>query len=126
MMRLAVAAFVLAACGGDVGQGTPDAPVQMDAPPANVVALSSCPAVVDATVMDSATAFIPKDTTIPRTGVVKFALTAEHFVVPNTLGNTDQALMVPFGGTRCFQFNGAGTYGFACGAHGFTGTVTVQ
>lgn len=126
MMRLAVAAIVLAACGGDdVGQGTPDA-AQMDAPAANVVALSSCPSVVDTTVMDSATAFIPKDVTIPKTGVVKFVVTADHFVIPNTLVNTDQALMVSRGQTKCFQFNGSGTYGFACGAHGFTGSVTVN
>ena len=58
--------------------------------------------------------------------VVKFVITAEHFVMPNTLTTTDSALAVSRGQTKCFQFNVPGTYGFLCGVHGFTGTITVE
>lgn len=75
--------------------------------------------------MDSPTMFIPKDSTISVGEVVKFVITAEHFVLPNTLVNTDSMLMVSRGQTKCFRFGVAATYGFLCGAHGFTGSVTV-
>ncbi len=118
--------LVLAACetGGGGGGVTVDA--APDAPPIPVVALSSCPATVDATIMDSATAFIPKTSTVPVGGVAKFVITAEHFVIPNTLTTTDPALAVSRGETKCFRFNVAGTFGFLCGVHSFTGTITVQ
>lgn len=70
--------------------------------------------------------FIPKTATIPAKEVVKFVITAEHFVMPNTLVTTDQALMVRRGETKCFKFNTPGTYGFLCGVHSFTGSITVQ
>lgn len=97
-----------------------------DAPPVPVVALSSCPASVAATVMDSPTAFIPKTSTIRVGEVVKFVITAEHLVIPNTLVNTDQLLRVGRGETKCFQFNVPATYGFLCGVHSFVGSITVQ
>lgn len=97
-----------------------------DTAPVAVVALSSCPAVVDGTIMDSPTAFIPKTTTTGVGGIIKFVITSEHFVLPNTLTTTDPALMVSRGETKCFKFNVAGSYGFLCGVHGFTGTITVQ
>ena len=70
--------------------------------------------------------FIPKETMINVGQDVKFVITAEHFVLPNTLTTTDQALMVSRGETKCFRFKVPGTYGFLCGVHGFTGTITVQ
>lgn len=97
-----------------------------DVPPVPVVALSSCPATVAATVMDSPTMFIPKTSTIRVGEVVKFVITAEHLVIPNTLVNTDQLLRVGRGETKCFQFNVPATYGFLCGVHSFTGSITVQ
>ena len=115
--------LLLAACNSG-GASTPDA--APDAPIEPVTALSSCPVFVAATIMDSSTAFIPKDTTIPAREVVKFVITAEHFVIPNTLTTTDPALMVNRNETKCFRFNKPGTYGFLCGVHSFTGTVTVQ
>ncbi len=121
MHRFVLATIVLAGCGGsEPSNPTPDAPV------VPVVALASCPATVAATVMDSATAFVPMSTTISAGGTVKFVITAEHFVLPNTLVNTDQALRVSRGETKCLQFNAPGTYGFLCGVHSFTGTITVQ
>jgi plastocyanin len=115
----------LVACTTTSDPGTPvDAAV--DAPATPVVALSSCPSSVAGTVTDTPTMFLPKDTTIPKNQIVKFVITAEHFVQPNTLTTTDPALMVSRGQTKCFQFNVPGTYGFLCGVHGFTGTITVQ
>jgi len=123
MRRLSL--LVLAACEtGGGGSVTVDA--APDSPPVAVVALSSCPATVDATIMDSATAFIPKMSMVPVGGVAKFVITAEHFVIPNTLTTTDSALAVSRGETKCFRFNVAGTFGFLCGVHSFTGTITVQ
>jgi len=121
-MRRAVLLFVLG-CGGGSESSTPDA-APPDAP-VPVITLSSCPNVVDATVQDSPTMFIPKETTLGRGGIAKFVITSEHFVIPNTLVNTDLALNVARGETKCFKFMVSGTYGFLCGVHGFTGTITI-
>ncbi len=125
MHRLALVTFVLAGCsGGGGGGGTVDA--APDTPPVKVMALSSCPATVAATFMDSPTMFIPTSAAIKIGDVVKFVITAEHFVIPNVGTTTDPALMVSRGETKCFRFNVTGSYGFACGVHGFIGTITVQ
>jgi plastocyanin len=124
MVRISLAVVVLAACstgGGD----SPDPPM-IDAPVAKVVQLATCPAIVAATVMDSASAFIPKDTTVSVGSVVKIITSGEHTLIPNTLVNTDPALMHGRGQTKCYQFNVAGSYGIACGVHGFAGTITAQ
>jgi plastocyanin len=125
MYRTWLVMSLAAACdtGGGGGVTVDAAP---DVPPTPVVALSDCPATVAATIMDSPTMFIPKATTIGVRQDVKFVITAEHFVLPNTLTTTDPALMVSRGETKCFRFNVPGTYGFLCGVHGFTGTITVQ
>ena len=124
-MRNAWVALFVAACETGGGQ-TVSVDAAVDAPPVPVVELSSCPAVVAATIMDSPTMFIPKDSPIGVGQVAKFVITAEHFVLPNTLKTTDPALNVGRGRTICFRFNVPGTYGFLCGVHGFTGTITVQ
>jgi plastocyanin len=126
MGRFAFALLILAGCESGEGGGTTPVDASPDAPVAAVVALSSCPSDVAATITDSATAFIPKASTISVGEVVKFEITAEHFVLPNTLTTTDDALRVSRGETKCFRFSVPGTYGFLCGAHSFTGTVTVQ
>lgn len=121
--------IVLAACKvGDEGTPNPasDADATGDGGASNVVALAACPATVDATIADSATAFVPAAATISAGGVVRFEITAEHFVLPNTLTTTDPALQVARGETKCFRFDTAGAYGFLCGVHSFTGTITVQ
>ena len=125
MRSACIAMLVVAACDtGGSGQVSVDA--APDAPPVPVVALEDCPPFVAATIEDSPTMFIPKATTIPKGEVVKFVITAEHFVLPNTLTTTDDALRVSRGQTKCFKFNVPGTYGFLCGVHSFTGTITVQ
>lgn len=125
MYKASLLLLALAACdtGGGSGMTIDAAP---DVPPVPVTALSSCPSSVAATIMDSPTMFLPKETTINVGQDVKFVITAEHFVLPNTLTTTDQALMVNRGETKCFRFKVPGTYGFLCGVHGFTGTITVQ
>lgn len=126
MYRPSIALLVLAACetGGGGQTVTVDAPP--DVPPIPVVELSSCPPTVANTIVDSPTMFIPKTVTIPVGDVVKFTITAEHFVIPNTLTTTDDALRIGRGQTKCFRFNVPGVYGFLCGVHSFTGTITVQ
>ena len=124
-MRVASLLLFLAAC--DSGDGQPTVvDAAPDAPPLPVVALDSCPTTVAATVMDSPTMFIPKSSTISIGGVVKFEITAEHFVIPNTLTATDPALMVKRGETKCLRFNVPGTYNFLCGVHSFPGSITVE
>jgi plastocyanin len=117
--------LVVAACETGGGEGVPvDAAPDVAVVP--VVALSSCPATVATTIMDSPTAFIPKDSTLAIGDVAKFVITSEHFVIPNTLKTTDPALMVNRGQTKCFQFNATGTYNFLCGVHSFPGSIIVQ
>ncbi len=125
MYKKFLAMLVVAACDTGGGQGVP-VDAAPDVPPTPVVALDDCPDTVAATIMDSPTMFIPKESTIAVGQDVKFVITSEHFVLPNTLTTTDPALNVKRGETKCFRFNVPGTYGFLCGVHGFTGTVTVQ
>lgn len=129
MRAVCVALLVVAsACetGGGGGNPLPAVDAAPDSPPVAVVELSSCPSAVAATIEDSATRFIPNTATISIGDVVKFVITAEHFVIPNTLTTTDDALRIGRGQTKCFRFNVTGTYGFLCGVHSFTGTITVQ
>lgn len=126
-MRNVLALMVLLT-GCETGGGGESVTVDAapDTPPVAVVALSSCPSTVAADIIDSPTAFIPKDSTISIGQVVRFTITAEHFVIPNTLKTTDPALMVSRGQTKCFKFNVAGTYNFLCGVHSFPGSIIVQ
>lgn len=125
-MRTAWLLWVLAACDATGGEQPIVIDAAPDAPPIPVVALDSCPSQVVATIQDSATMFIPKDTTIAVGEVAKFIITAEHFVIPNTLSTTDPALMIKRGETKCFRFNVPGVYNFLCGAHSFLGSITVE
>jgi plastocyanin len=102
-----------------------DAAGQSDAA-AKVVALASCPTSVAATMTTQASSFSPSASTVSVGDVVKLTTTVGHNVIPNSIVNTDSALMVGQNATKCFQFNAAGTYGIACGFHGFAGTITVQ
>lgn len=112
----------LIACSG--GESSP--PAMVDAPPVPVVALSSCPATVAVTVLDSPTKFVPAMSTIRIGDAVKFDITAEHFVIPSLNMTTDQALRIGRGETKCFRFDVAGSYSFVCGVHGFVGNITAQ
>jgi plastocyanin len=124
-MRSAVIVLLFAAAC-ETGGGNTAVDAAPDVAVAPVVTLDDCPAFVAATIEDSPTMFIPKETTINKGQSVTFVITSEHFVLPNTLVNTDPMLNVKRGETKCFKFNAVGTYGFLCGVHGFTGTITVQ
>jgi plastocyanin len=127
MHRFALAWIALVGCSTGDGGSSPPLDARADAAPiANVVELASCPATVKATIMDSPTAFFPNAATVSAGEVVRFDITAEHFVLPNTLVATDDVLRVGRGETKCFQFNTPGTYGFLCGVHSFTGVITVE
>ena len=123
MHRAVLVVLGAAACSGSNNVPIDGAP---DSPPVPVVALSSCPSIVDATIIDTPTAFVPKLTMTRPGGIIKFVITSEHFVIPNTLTTTDFVFMVSRGQTQCFKFNVAGSYGFLCGVHGFTGTIEVM
>jgi plastocyanin len=58
-------------------------------------------------------------------GIVNFMLTTAHNAAP-ALSGGDPGLKVPYGGDICLKFSKAGTFGFYCTKHGFTGTVTVN
>jgi plastocyanin len=109
---------------GTDAPATPDA--APDAPPVPVVELASCPMTVASTVTDTPTMFVPTTSTIAIGQVVKFVITSEHYVIPNPLKTTDDALMVGRGQTKCFKFNVAGDYNFLCGVHSFPGNIVVQ
>lgn len=128
MTRLALAALLLSACGGDDGgsSGTPDAGNTADAN-TNKVQAVTCPATVDATVTTkpSGESYDPMMTTVPVNAIVKFEMPGDHHVAPNPTSG-DPGLSVGFGETKCLKFTAAGTYGFYCTPHGFSGTIVVQ
>jgi hypothetical protein len=121
-MRSGMFAVALVACSA----GSDSPPAVDAAPPVPVVELSSCPTTVDATVVDSPTTFVPAMTIIPKTGIVKFSINAEHFVIPHLSLPTDPLLKVSRGETKCLRFDVAGDYNFVCGVHGFVGKITVN
>jgi len=122
-----VTILALAACGGDDGNTTADAPAAIDAPTTAKVSEITCPATPDATVttVDGTFSYMPGAVTITVGQIVKFTTSATHDVAPNTTGS-DPALRVGFGATKCFKFTAAGTFGFHCTPHAFTGTITVN
>lgn len=121
-MRCSLSSIFLVACSAGS-----DSPPPVDAaPPIPVVALSSCPTFVDATVVDSPATFVPAMSNVPVPGIVKFTINAEHFVIPHVTKPTDPALMVSRGETKCFRFEVAGTYNFVCGVHGFVGQIIAE
>jgi plastocyanin len=130
-LRLSLAVLLpLAACAGDAPSTAKDAAPTGDgggntaASVKEVTCPSSTVPTVDA--QNAAGSFTPKDTTVAVNAIVKFTMGTEHDVVPNTVTTTDTGLHVAFGATTCLQFSKAGTFGFACGTHGFAGTVVVQ
>ena len=129
MTRFALAAVLLAACGGDDGGGAlADAPRSDTGGSANKVMAVTCPTTADAMVTISAggMAYSPAAQNVPKNAVVKFVMTATHNTAPNPQTTTDPGLTVGFGETKCLKFTETGTFGFYCSAHGFAGTITVQ
>lgn len=130
MIRVALLAVLAAACGGDDTANTPDAATNNVDANTNKVVEVTCPGSPDATVMainTNDTSYLPMATTISVNGVVRFEISSHHDVTPNPLAaTTDPGLVVASAETKCLRFTEAGTYGFFCTPHGFTGTITVQ
>ena len=124
MTHLATAFVLLAACGDDGGTILPDAPK------AATVSEVSCTGITPAASImttDASFSFMPSTATITAGGVVKFTTSLSHNIVPNpSAPKTDPGITVGFNKTVCLKFSAAGTYGFMCMPHGFTGSVTVN
>ncbi len=118
--------LALVACG-DSKNKTVDAPKQIDAAPATVVAVA-CPGAPAATIITTDALFMyqPMSATINVGQVVKFMMSASHNVVPNTTDSSDPGLMVNFNETKCLMFTAPGTFHFHCAPHSFEGSVVVQ
>jgi plastocyanin len=145
--RLAVL-LMLAACGNDHAQidaaarpadaaKTVDAPrptdaraidaVLIDARPPTVLTVDCATVAPAASVVTMNFAYVPMSVSIAVGQVVKFAMEPDHDVAPDpAAAMTDSGLNVDFGSTGCLQFTVAGTFGYRCLAHGFTGSVTVN
>jgi hypothetical protein len=113
---LAVFSLVAAACGDGESNSNPDGP------PLAGVQLVACPASPAATFLTEASRFNPMTATVDVGDIVKFDTTTGHDVRSDTAG----LFNVPIGQDRCFRFDLAGTYGFRCEQHGFTGSLVVQ
>ena len=66
--------------------------------------------------------FEPQSSTIDAGQVVKFDPAEGHDVASDVAGQ----FSVSLGGAACFRFDQAGTFGFHCRPHGFTGSIEVQ
>ncbi|MBK9034554.1 MAG: hypothetical protein IPL61_25355 [Myxococcales bacterium] len=70
--------------------------------------------------------FVITQATIASGAVVRFMMPGVHSAVSgNTPGVADGLFSVGFSETKCFQFTAAGTFGFWCNPHQFTGSITV-
>jgi len=130
MIRLAMVAVVLAACGGSDNKSVDATPVMIDSPAAQTVQTVTCPATPAATVTTSGFMFAPMTTTVSQGQVVQFTMPSSHNVVaghvPSDSTIADPGLAVNFSETKCLMFTQAGMYGFHCGPHSFNGTIVVQ
>lgn len=121
----ALAIVLLTACGSGSGDDGDDVPADTGSNDPRVEMVSPCTG-ESATINTLSTRFDPTSVTITVGQVVKFENEVEHDIKPALSGNTDDALVVPEGQTRCFRFNEAGTFGFRCSVHGFVGSVVVN
>lgn len=128
MMKAILAIVALAACGG--GEDPPADSAPSDTPgQSSVMVVTPCTGEA-ATVTSLAARFDPENTTITMGQIVKMVAEStgsdDHNIMPALSGNTDPALVVPVGQTKCFRFTATGTFGFRCGIHSFIGTITVN
>ena len=114
---LSLAALLLVPACGDDGGGDPP----IDAPPSSVMGVSCSGATIAAEVTTVGFAFDPAATTVPAGSVVRFTMPATHNAVSD-----DGLFRADFGTASCFRFTAAGTFGYHCEPHLFTGTITVQ
>jgi len=132
------------ACGGDDGDTMPidaainsdgatiDTPVvstdggSPDAAPSVVTEVPCAGATIAATITAPGFAFTPMQSTVALNAVVQFTMPGSHSAVSGeTPGVDDGQFRVNFSETKCLRFTAAGTYGFWCNPHQFTGSITV-
>lgn len=133
-MKLAitlVSILAAAACGGDDGTTQKDATGSGSgsgsAATVQVVTCTGTPPKVS-TDSDTAMHYTYSTTTPPSItvgSVVEFKMTPAHNVAP-ALTNSDPGLKVDYGADVCLKFTKAGTFGFYCTTHGFSGSVVVN
>lgn len=134
---------VVAACGGDDDTTPPiDAPVGLDGSPGDApvspdaASVDAAPSVVQEVACAGATiasevsapgfSFTITQASVPVNSVVRFTMPGSHSAVSGeTAGVDDGQFTVSFNETKCLRFTAAGTYGFWCNPHGFTGSITV-
>lgn len=124
ILAAVAAALVLGACGDDGGGGGGDDAPDVDAPPvaAAVEEVDCAGATIAETITTQGFAYSPMTVTISVGEIVQFTPQSGHDVASDEQG----LFNVPLAGEGCFRFDEAGSYGFFCTPHGFTGTVTVQ
>jgi len=144
MRSLVLLVAALAACGSDSNPSIDapkgaDAPRGIDAPLVDARMIDAAPPdaltlvqTVDCAGVTPAQSIItvnlsysPSTATINVNDVVQFTTTASHDVQPNATGS-DPGIHVPFSQIQCKKFTASGTYGFHCGPHNFTGSITVN
>jgi len=130
LLRASLFALLIpfAACSDSKDNTPTDAPAtQKDATAASVTSVT-CPATPGGTItaVNGTNAYSPATVTVAVDGVVKFVMPSSHNVVAGPNNTIDTGVAVAFSATTCLKFAKAGTYGFHCGPHGFTGTVVVQ
>lgn len=109
----------------DSPTGTPDA-ASPDAPPAAVVEEVACPATPASEVSAPGFSFVITTASVPINSIVRFTMPGSHSAVSGeTAGTDDGQFRVNFNETKCLRFTTAGTYGFWCNPHQFTGSITV-
>lgn len=123
---------MLAACGSGGGTTKNDAAGSGSGSGSGVVNKVTTVACAGATIAATVTTgvatemkYTPMATTITAGQIVEFKMGGAHNVRPS-LTTGDPGLLVEFGADTCLKFSAAGTFGFYCQPHGFTGTVTVN
>lgn len=120
MRTLLVVASILcplAACGGDDGGST-----DIDAASSTVSQVTCGGATIAATVTAPGFAFTPMSSTISVGQIVQFDMPSSH----NAVSDSSGLFRADFNASTCFRFDAAGSYGFHCEPHAFTGTIVVQ
>lgn len=104
---------------------TPDA-ASPDAAPSVVQEVACAGASIASTVTTLGSSYSITQASVPLNSVVQFTMPGSHNAVSGeTAGTADGQFLVNFGETKCLRFTAAATYGFFCGPHQFTGSITV-
>ncbi len=124
----------ITACGGDDGNTQKDAAGSgsgSGSGSAATVTTVSCTGITPTAMVttdDAAMKYTYSTTTPPSISVgqiIEFKTSVTHDVNP-ALNGSDPGLKAGFSADVCLKFAKAGTFGFYCSRHGFSGTLTVN